>query len=202
MSKKKSNLIELLLKTKVQEGEDSYSKEEIYNVLNSLSSKDIDCLTEAYGSDYMSVLEVDDDITLRITSNIIPKIRKKLSQNRKLILDKNTSSKNVEITSKPLKPNAKVVPTKVIKNILATKSLSEVEQVLTLEEAILLILRLGSSNLGMYMPDALAHMFDMEVEEVQKILNSAINKYISKISQIVDADALTYQKKLNTPKGK
>lgn len=200
MGKKKNNLMELLMHSKVSEGELPYSKDEINNVLASLEPKDILILQQAYDKDYLHVLDVDSHLKMHISKNIIPKIRRKLMNNRRLVLDAKASLKQDKISdSLPINRNDDISPLDVIKNILQLQTFKEVENILSVEESILLILRLGTSELGQFDVKTLARLFKKKEATIKTILDIASAKYLAYFEKnILKEDG--YQKKLTSKK--
>ena len=87
-------------------------------------------------------------------------------------------------------------PLQVIENIIKTETLSEVETILTVEEAIVLILRLGSSELGCFDEKSIAQMFNISIYEVVEILKSATEKYNQAINKAIESEKIAKQKSL------
>ena len=201
MARKKSNLLELLRKAKNDE-EIPYTDEEIYQAISEQRQSDIDKLVMLYGDNYTDILDVmDGKITVYIATTIIPRIKKTLSTNRKFKLQPKgeapykdmISIKTYTNTREIHTPNEQLDPLDTISKILSTKSMSEIEDTLTKEEAILLVLRLGASNLGMFGIDALSKIFNMDPIEVQEILMSATDKYLKQMDTLTNPKG--FQKK-------
>ncbi len=196
MARKKSNLLSLLSNF---DEDRKYYVEEIKGAIELLPEEVITKVQAVYGVNYDEVIsDVDPQISKYVATSVIPKLKKILKESapmKKVMVASSTDSKDskpevvrhtiLKRTKKYTDPNVEPVqglltldPMQVIKEVIKTKTLSEVEDYLSQEEAILLILRLGTSKLGTYTPAMLAKMFNMTEEEVDAMLAAASERYL------------------------
>lgn len=199
MARKKSSLMELLKKTKINENEQQYSEEEILKAISLMEEKEILSLQEIYGPTYNSVCKSK----MSISPNTITKIRKIMAKNRRLALDK----KGIElmpveesIIMKPIQYNEELPLIEMLKKIINTNGLFEVKKELSYEEILILILYLGLSQFGQYSKSSIATIFNIKEELVDELIKSAMIKYEITINKSVTKEIVKIKDKQNGKK--
>ncbi len=207
MPRKKSNIYTLLTNFDQDMGT-IYTEGEILAAIENLPDSLKEKVKAVYGDTYHDViLDVDEKIAKSVATSIIPRLKKTIRENHlSNIVPASPEPKDVEtnkhtITKRrkyytdtsvmPADIKTSLDPIEVIKEVIKTQTLSEVEDFLTPEEGILLVLRLGTSRLGTYSPSLLAKMFNMSLDDVNTTLQLAIERYTAYLDSLVTKD---YQK--------
>lgn len=154
-----------------------YTNDEIYRVIAVLLPIDKIKLQKLFGANYDEIIATDDvDLVTSVLTEIIPKISSMLARNFENVKP-NTNNDNY-LLNQPLEANSVVDPLWALRNILGTQTLHDVEGYLSKEEAIILNLRLGTTIFGTYTPLELAKMFNMSLDDVVNLLETATYKYM------------------------